>query len=170
MILEIWDKWQTGPNVKVCATKLIQRQQQSWNGGIHYQWWGLSETSIPINSTNVALEQRKKTTLWAGSSSLTQHEVKCTDSRTSLLHSTDLNMPKPYSSTYCRQHNTGHQKAHPNPVKHFIFSWSKTNAHIPTFFFLLHVNVWESIAVPFQNPLSQDLFMWLLMPCLYCPF
>lgn len=60
MILEIWDKWQTGPNVKVCATKLIQRQQQSWNGGIHYQWWGLSETSIPINSTNVALEQRKK--------------------------------------------------------------------------------------------------------------
>lgn len=34
----------------------------------------------------------------------------------------------------------------------------KEIVHIPTFFFLLHVNVCGSIAVPFQNPLREGLF------------
>lgn len=48
-----------------------------------------------------------------------------------------------------------------------IYSWDKTRPHIPTFFFLLHVNVWESMAAPFQSPLSQNLSLWLPMAHLY---
>lgn len=41
---------------------------------------------------------------------------------------------------------------------HIFCLLGKTNVNVPTFFFLLHENVWGSIAVPFQTPLSQDLF------------
>lgn len=65
------------------------------------------------------------------------------------------------NSAYGSKHNHGLNTTniltlHANVLKYS--SWGKTNVHIPTFFFLLHVNVWGSIPVPFQNTLSQHLF------------
>lgn len=85
--------------LSVCWPRLIQRQQQLRSRVIHYHY----HITIPTNPTNVALKpwvaSKRGGCVQTFRSSLTPHEVQRTDSWTSFLHSTDVDMQKLYSCT-----------------------------------------------------------------------
>lgn len=105
----------------------------------------------------------------ASALSVAQREVDCVHRSDKLsTHSTDMHMQERVTAAHTGGAKITHeykpgecfyikqtcQKKHVETLWN-IHSWSKTRAHVPTFFFLLHVNEWESMAVPFR---SQDLF------------